>query len=126
MTRTARIPLAALLALVLLLPAGCGTSNDPVRDSRSVLGTMVTIEAYGPSDSVVRAAIDDAFDQIDLVEQALNSYSTTSAIAAVNATPFESHQLPSDAVEIIDRVQALGVGGEFSPYLLGEIGRAHV
>jgi thiamine biosynthesis lipoprotein len=116
-----RIVLSVLLATVLLVPAGCGNDKKPVRVSRPALGTMVTIEAYGSNEYAVRATIDEAFQQIDMVEQALNSYSTTSAIAAVNRTPFQWNTLPYDAVDVLDRLQVLAVDGEFSPYLLGVV-----
>jgi len=119
MRRITKIALTLLLTAALLTPAGCGTGAEPVRVSRPALGTMVTIEAYGPSDAAVRAAIDRAFGEIALVEGQLDSYSATSAVAAVNATPFKWHRLPPDATDILDRVGALGVDDAFSPYLLG-------
>jgi len=121
MRRTTSIALAMLLAVALLAPSGCSNGDRPVRVSRPALGTMVTIEAYGPSATAVRATIDEAFNQIAQLETQLDSYSTTSAIAAVNAAPFEWRQLPSDAVEILDRVQEMQVDGAFSPYLLGVV-----
>jgi thiamine biosynthesis lipoprotein len=93
-----------------------------VTDSRAVLGTYVTIEAYGEDKAAVRVAVDDAFEAIARVDTELDAYSETSTLAAFNATPFEWQTLPQDAVEILDSVDRLGVSGEFSPVLLGVVG----
>ncbi|MHB1342580.1 MAG: FAD:protein FMN transferase [Coriobacteriia bacterium] len=110
-----------VLALALLVPAGCSRADEPVRASREALGTVVTIEAWGENPGAVEAALEDAFAAIADVEHELDAYSATSTIAAVNAAPFEPHVLPASALAVLDAIGELGVAREFSPYLLGVV-----
>lgn len=116
-----RIALAVLLAMALLVPSGCGIGEKPVTESRPALGTYVKIEAYGDDTEAVRAAVGDAFEAIAVIEGELNAYSETSTIAAFNRTPFRWNALPPDAIEILDRVDSLGVTETFSLALLNVV-----
>lgn len=108
-----------LAAATLLVPAGCSSGREPVRESRQALGTIVTIEAFGEDDAAVTAAVAAAFDAIATVEAELDAYDPGSAVAAINADPFRWHTLPPAAVEILDVVDALDAGDAFSPALYG-------
>ncbi|MDI6713013.1 MAG: FAD:protein FMN transferase, partial [Anaerosomatales bacterium] len=120
MARTLRFGAAAWLAAA-LLAAGCASGPTPLRDSRPALGTVVTIEAYGTDEAALRIAIDAAFDEIARVERALDAYSPTSTIAAFNADPYTERRLPEEAITILDEVERLGVGAEFSSALLAPV-----
>lgn len=108
-------------AAVAVSATGCAAQQPPVRESRPVLGTIVTVEAYGPDASSTRRAIEAAFDAITGVEHALDAYSPTSTIAAFNADPYHEQPLPAEAVEILDAVEQLGVSDAFSPTLLSVV-----
>ncbi len=109
------------LFLVATALAGCGSAAEPVRVSRQALGTSVTIEAFGADEPAVQDAVEAAFEAIAVVQAELNAYDPQSAIAAFNASPFEWHALPPGAIEILDAVDALGVGDAFSPALFGVV-----
>ncbi|MCX8006850.1 MAG: FAD:protein FMN transferase [Coriobacteriia bacterium] len=114
----ARRTTVAVAAIALAVAASaCSARREPVRESRPALGTVVTIEAYGSDERALRGAIADAFDEIAAVERALDAYSTTSSVAAINADPYAEHALPPEAAVVLDEVERLGVSAEFSPAL---------
>lgn len=113
--------IAIALAAILLAPAGCSPSNEPVAVNRAALGTFVTIEAWGPDRGDVRDAIEAAFDEIADVEAELDAYREDSAVAAINSDPFGWHQLPASAVEILDATDRLEVQASFSSALKGVV-----
>lgn len=112
---------ASLVAILLLVVAvvaalaGC-RPPAPVQVGRGVLGTAVNATAYGDAKRV-RDALDEAFAEMTAVESQLDPYDATSAIAAINASPYEWHTLPPDAVEVYEAVERLEVEQEFSPAL---------
>jgi thiamine biosynthesis lipoprotein len=111
---------AGAVCAVALALSGCGSmTRQPVIVSREMLGTVVTITAYGSDQSALREAADAAFNEMALVEAQLDPYDPTSTIAAFNASPYEWQDLPPDATTILDRVEQLGVGDRFSPALFG-------
>lgn len=115
---------AAVGLLFLLLAtalAGCNDATKPVRVSRQALGTSVTIEAFGADEEAVSASVAAAFDAIARVDAELDAYDPTSTVSAFNARPFEWHAIPASVVEILDTVDALGVGDAFSPALFGVV-----
>lgn len=114
--RTTAVIVAVALALSV---TGCAARNEPVRESREALGTIVTIEAWGDDDVAVTRAIDDAFATIAKLEAELDAYSPTSTIGVFNSDPFHARRLPPDAITILDLVDTLGVSDEYSPALLG-------
>ncbi|MRR12084.1 FAD:protein FMN transferase, partial [bacterium] len=67
----------------------------------------------------VRAAIEQAYAAMAAVEAQVDVYDQTSALAQVNANPYQKAALPADALAILDRVAALAVTAEFSPTMLG-------
>ncbi len=112
---------AIAIALCLLAPAACTPEAKPVRVTRPALGTMVTIDVYGEDDRGTRNAIDTAFAEIANIQAELDSYSTNSTVAGINASPFEFHQMPTNALLIDSAIERLGVRDSFSPYLLGVV-----
>jgi thiamine biosynthesis lipoprotein len=108
--------LVALSVTVSLV--GCTTAQEPVTQSREVLGTAVSVTVYG-DDAAVAVPIVSAFAAMAFIDKRLSPYDASSAIAAFNRTPFERHALPADALTIIDRTNELGVSAEFSPALFG-------
>jgi len=119
--RGRRVALGLLLFVLASALAGCDGAPKPVRVSRQALGTCVTIEAFGDDEPAVRDAVEAAFDAITGVQAELDAYDPHSAIAAVNASPYQWHTLPPSAVEILDAVDALGMNDAFSPALFGII-----
>jgi thiamine biosynthesis lipoprotein len=110
---------AGSCAAVLALTACGGAVRQPVTVSREVLGTVVTVTAYGSDDGALRSGTESAFADMARVEAELDPYDPTSTIAAFNASPYEWHELPESALTILDRVEKLGVGAQFSPALFG-------
>jgi thiamine biosynthesis lipoprotein len=108
-------------ALVAAMGAACAPAPSSVRETRSALGTIVTVEAYGADERATRDAIEAAFDAIAQVEHALDAHSSTSTIAAFNARLYTVQTLPDEAVEVLDEVDRLGVGDAFSPGLLSVV-----
>lgn len=101
----------------------CGPmARQPVTVSREVLGTVVTVSAYGTDETALRSAADAAFAEMALVEAELDPYDATSAVGVFNASPYESRDLPPLAITVLDRVEKLGVGSQFSPALFGVTG----
>jgi thiamine biosynthesis lipoprotein len=124
-----RRSLALLLALTLsaaALTGGCSPAEEPVRDAREALGTIVTVTAYGEDAEAIEASVDVAFDEMAAVERALNVYESESSAsvacgtaASMNLMPYEWNPLPQDAQAVLERTAELGVGGQFSPALYG-------
>lgn len=112
----------AAFAVAVALTACGGVARQPVTMSREILGTVVTITAHGSDEPALRAAADAAFAEMARVEAQLDPYDPTSTIAAFNASPYEWHDLPPDATAVLDRVEKLGVGAQFSPALFGVTG----
>lgn len=120
MRKPIRVLIVALLATVALLAAGCSRTRA-VSESRQALGTAIQIDVY-PKDADTegtKIAVDRAFSAISGVEHALSPYDESSAIAKLNSDPYSPRKLPADALEVIDRVQALAVRQQFSPALFG-------
>ena len=118
--------LTALLAMALgvaVLATGCTPAEEPVRDAREALGTVVTITAYGEDAAQVEMAVEDAYAAMAEVERALNVYGETGApcgsAASLNLMPHEWNPLPEEAQEVLARTAELDVGGQFSPGLFG-------
>jgi len=84
-----RFPAVAALALGLfaasLSLAGCraGYATEPYVSERVMLGTKVTIRAYGDAGRA-EAAVEGAFNRMRDVEKQTNNYSSRSAISQVN------------------------------------------
>ncbi|HEX9092794.1 MAG TPA: FAD:protein FMN transferase, partial [Coriobacteriia bacterium] len=117
---TAAVTYAALAVLVAVLAAsGCATRREPLTVSRTALGTVVTVTAWGSDGDALRSGAEAAFAEMTAIETELDPYSTTSTISALNADPWQWHELPASAVEVLDRVDALAVGAQFSPALFG-------
>jgi len=127
---TARLPrlVSTLLIVTAILVAaiGCSPAEEPVRDAREALGTIVTITAYGEDTPAVEAAIEEAYEAMATVERELNVYPAADGLApacgsaaALNQMPYEWSPLPIEATEVLDRVAALDVTEEFSVALLG-------
>ena len=111
--------LAGACGTVLAL-AACGAAAGPyVTVSREVLGTVVTITAYGSHEAALRSGAEATFAEMARVEAELDPYDPTSTIAAFNAAPYEWHDLPRSALAVLDRVEKLGAGAQFSPALFG-------
>ncbi len=124
--RRPRWALTALLAMALgvaVLATGCTPAEEPVRDAREALGTVVTITAYGEDAAQVEMAVEDAYAAMAEVERALNVYGETGApcgsAASLNLMPHEWNPLPEEAQEVLARTAELDVGGQFSPSLFG-------
>jgi thiamine biosynthesis lipoprotein len=120
--RTAALAAALLVSGAALTSTGCSPSGQPVIVSHEVLGTVMTITAYGADDPGLRTAAGAAFAIMSNIEAVLDPYDATSTIAAFNAAPYEWNALPGDAVAILDRVDKLGVATQFSPALFGVTG----
>jgi thiamine biosynthesis lipoprotein len=114
-----RLAFLAAACAVLLIASGCTARTAPVTASRELLGTVVTITAYGSDETALLSGAEAAFANMALFEAQLDPYDATSAIAPFNASPYGWHELPEPALTILDRVAKLGVGTQFSPALFG-------
>lgn len=118
--RRAGAAVALVVAMVAAALAGAGcTGRAPVTVSRRTLGTVVTISAWGADEPKVRAACDTAFREMERVSGALDPYDESSAIAAFNRDPYEWHELPADALVILDAVNRLHASRDFAVGLWG-------
>jgi len=121
-TRRASLALTLACAIAVAALVGCGaTGRRPVTESRDLLGTVITVDAYPASSDIegTKYDMDLAFAEMTAVEQVLSPYDQTSAISAFNFAPFTPRKLPAHALDILARVDALGVGDSFSPALFG-------
>lgn len=70
-----------------LLTVGCGSSTSttktdtPVEKTEQLLGTVITLKAYGDNATV---AIDEAFERVKEIEDRMSSRITTSDVSKVN------------------------------------------
>lgn len=137
---TAARALLATLAPLLVLAAltGCATSSpEPLRVSREVLGTVVSVSAYGDDTRAIERASDDAYEAIAAAEGVLSAYPDEAAdptrptgrrtyevtsVVQFNRDPYQWHLLPSEAVTVLERIDALGVADYFSPSMLRVVG----
>lgn len=109
--------LAVLLA-ALLLTASCTRTDEPLRDSREALGTVVAMTAYGPDEAAMRATADVAYAAMEAVETELDAHDPDSAIGRVNAAPDpEFTALPPRGEAVLDAICVLEVREWFSPQL---------
>jgi thiamine biosynthesis lipoprotein len=117
---TVRSACAIAIAAALLYAGGCAAAPDaPYTASREVLGTAITVTAWGDDAATLPRGVDAAFLEMGRVEADLDPYDATSAVAAINASPGGWHPAPGSAIEVIDAAGRLGVGRWFSPALLG-------
>lgn len=145
--RRARIALALALACALGSLTGClgaagprSGADEPVRDTREVLGTFVSITAYGADEDAVTMAVDAAYAEMDRIEDVTNAHdengrvpqpapATTSpprrqADSVIDFNRYWRHPrvVPVEVAEVLAAVDRLGVERYFSPFLLGVIG----
>jgi thiamine biosynthesis lipoprotein len=113
------VALVCALAGALAAVAGCEAEPSPYTAGREILGTAVTVSAWGSDEAALKPGVDAAFAEMTKVEADLDPYDATSTVAAFNATPYEWHALPLAATEILDRIARLDVGSQFSPTLFG-------
>ena len=108
--------LAALAAATVL--SGCDVSAEAT-ESRPLMGTAITITAYGEDEDTLRGAVDAAFSDIESAAAGLDAWDEDSPVAAFNAAPYEAAPLPEEFGRIRGEVARLGVGAWFSPTLMG-------
>jgi thiamine biosynthesis lipoprotein len=101
-----------------LSAGGCAAGRAPYTASREVLGTAITLTVWGDDPAALPLATEKAFAEMARVEAALDPYDATSAIAAINASPYGWHDAPPPATRILDRIGRLGMARWFSPTLL--------
>lgn len=110
---------AALLTLA-LMAASCSPGDRLHSETRTIMGTYVTItvEPSGLPEILVRAAVKDAFAQIERVDALMSTYKPQSELSRINAN---AGVAPVEAdPEVIDTVgmaleTAKETGGGFDP-----------
>jgi len=108
----------AVLLAALLLTASCTRADEPLRESREALGTVVAIAAYGPDETAMRAPVDAAYAAMEAVEAELDAHDPDSAIGHVNAAAEPALEaLPPRAEAVLDAICFLEVREWFSPQL---------
>jgi len=112
--------LAAIAIAAALLFAGCGREGGLYKETRTIMGTYVTITAErgGLPEIVVRAAVSDAFAEIGRVDDLMSTYKPESQLSLVNSRAGEGPVRVDP--ELADTVKdALDVakmtGGGFDP-----------
>jgi thiamine biosynthesis lipoprotein len=112
---------AMVVAAALLAGTGCAALPKPAPyvASREVLGTAIAVTVWGDDPAALPDAVDAAFTEMAKVEADLDPYDATSAVSAINASPYEWNPAPRNAIGVVDAIGRLGVGRWFSPALLG-------
>jgi len=87
--------------------------------SRALLGTAISVTAYGPDEQAVQAAVEDAFEKMEGVAAMLDAYDPDSPVTRFNESPLEPFTLPTEAVLIEETVVDLGVTDAFNARLRG-------
>ncbi len=75
------ISIITLLVFIILIVSGCSKSPKHFEDTRFVLGTVVSIKAWGEE---AEMAVLNGFDQIEELEQKLDQHNQESEIARLN------------------------------------------
>lgn len=106
---------------VLLLGAGCtdirSVVSQPavVKRAQTHMGTLVTITAVAPTESVALAASTAAFSEIHRLEQLLSTWIPTSELSRVNAAAGQAPvRVSSETIELVRRsieIAAMTDGG---------------
>jgi thiamine biosynthesis lipoprotein len=116
--------LVALIALVAAAQTGCTTtaSEPTYTESRPLLGTTISISLYGEDEARLADLADETFAAMQEVESALDPYEPASEIAAINAEPYRTHDLPPEARAIVSFIEPTRTDELFSPVLWGVTG----
>ena len=105
-------------ALVVATVSSCARPAM-VERSRQLLGTAITVTAYGDDEDALQAVVENAFEEMEAVAIALDAYDPSSSVSAFNAEPFSRGPLPDEFVKVLETIRQLGVEDAFSPTLLG-------
>lgn len=97
----------------------CSTAPKRYSEGHEVLGTAVTVSVWEGPGASPEDAVGRAFREMKEVEAALSPYDASSTISAFNRKPFETHQLPAEALQVMGRVTDLAASGRFSVSLFG-------
>jgi FAD:protein FMN transferase len=100
---TPRASLAPLL-LLLLPPAAsrtASTTEDHTREYRYMMGTSVSVEAFGADEPTRRAAIAEAFDAVAEVDRLMSNYRDDSELTLIN------HRAALEPVRVSDPMLAV-------------------
>ncbi len=103
-----------LLSTLLLMSTGC-TAQQPqsVQYTEELLGTYVTVTAYGSDDDALQKAVDAAFDRARALEQIFSPTIQDSELCAVNVAAFE------DAVPVSEDFRFLTEEAQYYSQLSG-------
>ena len=85
--------ICTLALLAACLPASA--ADQLFTDSRPAMGTKFTIYLYAKDQAAASAAFDDAFDEIERIEEALSNYRETSELSRINREA-GSHAVTTD------------------------------
>jgi len=112
------LAIAAAVAVLAVLP-GCG-NGGLYKDTRTVMGTYVTVTAErdGLPEVLVRAAVRDAFAEIERVDSLMSTYRDDSELSEVNrmagVSPVKVSEDTADTVRLALRIAGM-TDGAFDP-----------
>jgi thiamine biosynthesis lipoprotein len=92
-----------LLVLLIIIPA---VEAARVRDARPLMGTAVELIAEGPDESMLRAASEAAFRDMQRLAQMMNHYDSSSVVSKINAAAgARPIPVPPELAEVLEQAR---------------------
>lgn len=109
--------LLIVMMLSLVLAACQDQSEQPVRRTRLLMGTVVEVTAFGP-ESDTEAAVDRAFDEMSRIEKLMSPHLAESDLSRLAQAP-EGAELSHETIRLLQRSLELShiSSGSFDPTL---------
>jgi len=101
------LPLLSLLSLVIItLIVGCTEQPElvEVKETREMMGTQVMITVYHENENISKAALDDAFFEIEIIDDILSSYNESSELSKLNKEKYLKNASGDMLINIINSV----------------------
>jgi len=97
----------------LAVATGCAPAPDPaspgLRQTRMMMGTVVTIEAVGGKTDVLEEALTDAWSEMARLEAMFSRYASTSEVSRINsAIPGRPVAVSPATIQLLSRARRIG------------------
>lgn len=97
-------------------PALSGSSEEVFKQTRRLMGTLVTVQVAGGSEEAARRAVEEAFAEIERIEAMAHPRGAHSAVRRINeAAGREPVEVPEEIYEVLDMARRVSEhsGGAF-------------